>query len=706
MPMSQDPAAQDFSAASLNVVAPAMLSSDVGGMAHAGLTAPMGSTAVVPAVRPELLSVGTDGVGTEPFRNPVGHPPSGALPSPEARGPAPSTPFIGVAPPQTPEQALVVTVGGTPEPASASARSAQRGALVARNLPTGSSAGPLAGLPASVARIDTLPAMAQGMGTGAGTTTPAASRRQVAPFAPGAAQQPPAAAAGPVPQRPARPQGTPAFARPGGAPPRTPGVTTTGALNSTQSLMPLPPPPPHPPRARKRAASAAAPASRVPSEAPVSAASAEPAASRPSASSPADSNSLLHRDGLDKMIKEAVSKGVKEGMRTLVMELTSVRRTCDAMSTTLSSLCTTVNAQGVGTERTAVALQHLSGAVHGGFSSVMDVVEPGKADAKQPGQREKSASAAASLAAAADRGDVQAIRQLATINESKLKDIRKKYQSFVKQDMLGADVSAKSFPSTAASQRLRVDAVRNILNVNADEAKEYLDSSRYYFVQKKSGLPVKKRVGTKLTLTLPHIFQAMKRLIVPVFLKRVGSSKKDITSDMCELWKESCAYATSHKGREGVADALRAVYRKERMFSRLVTPTGVGQVSYVRATYGVFAIMCMLLRSYFDDVIGADAKKITVTDATGEDGSVASDDDDVGGDPGDSDASQDGDADRAGDSNRMMYNERWQTELHRLNPYVPRSTDVLHGISLIDGDSIYRAAAGPPEGNTPSDAGS
>lgn len=695
MPMSQDVGARDFTAASFNVDEPALRASHVGSAAYGGMTAPMRTTPVVNPGRFGLLANTTDPVGTGPIPNPVGDAPVGARPHVDARAPVPSGYSIGVASFQTPEQALAVTVGAASASPSTGTTVAPRGPPAACSSPTPSAPVPPAPVTAPAARTGVPPAMAQGVDTG--------TRDQGAPFAAAAARPPRAATPGPEPHPPTLVQGTPALSQPAGAASGTPAVMPVGASLSVRSLMPVPPPPPHRPRLRKRAARAAASASPPSSQAAVVPARPVPGAPPPL---PAEPNSSVDRDGLDNMIKDAVSKGIREGMRGLQLEVTNVRRTCEAMSTTLSSLCTTVNAQGIGTERTAVALQDLSGAVHGGFSSVMGAVEPAKADAKQQSDRGKSAPTVASLIAAADRGDEKAIRSLAAVNETNLKHIRQKYQALVKRDMFAADVSAKSFPSTALSRRLRVDAVQAVMNVNVHEGKEYLDSRLYFFVQNKTALPVKKRVCSKLTLTLPHFFQAMKRLIVPVFLKRVGSSKKELTSDSCALWKENCVYATSHKGREGIAEAIRTVYRKERMLNRIVSPTGVGQVPYVRATYGVFAMMCMLLRSYFDDVIAADAKNGKVAGPTGGDTGMASDEDDDKDTPADSDASQDGDADPAGDCNRMMYNVRWQAELHRLNPYVPRSTDVLYGISLIDGDSIYRAAPGPPEGNTPSDAGS
>lgn len=56
-------------------------------------------------------------------------------------------------------------------------------------------------------------------------------------------------------------------------------------------------------------------------------------------------------------------------------ELAELRKASELMSATLTTLCTTVNNQGVGSERTTQALQRLHEAVRGGFSSLVPATD-------------------------------------------------------------------------------------------------------------------------------------------------------------------------------------------------------------------------------------------------------------------------------------------------------------------------------------------
>lgn len=77
-----------------------------------------------------------------------------------------------------------------------------------------------------------------------------------------------------------------------------------------------------------------------------------------------------------KAIENAVIKATRDGLRPVTIELTAVRTSMVAVKTSLDAMCTTVNAQGMESERAARALQHLEGAVKGGFSDVIEIVEP------------------------------------------------------------------------------------------------------------------------------------------------------------------------------------------------------------------------------------------------------------------------------------------------------------------------------------------
>lgn len=401
----------------------------------------------------------------------------------------------------------------------------------------------------------------------------------------------------------------------------------------------------------------------------------------------------MSADEIAKLVKESVAKGIKDGLRGLQAEVVAVRRACDANSTTLSTLSTTVNNQGIGTERTAFALQKLSGAVEGGLSSFME--QAGAKDEKTERKGDQSAPSAESICAAAERGDINARRHLATVNEAHLKDVRKVYQTTLKKEMFTTDVSCKSFPTSASTRRHRINAIQVVLKLSEDDAEAYLDSCQFYHGKNKASMPVKQRVASKLVLTLPHIFQGMKRLVVPVFLRSVNLTKKDITSDICELWKEDDTYCKSPKGRAAIATALSAIYRKEGLLERIIKPRGVGQLSYVQASTGFYAQVSMLIRSYLDDIIAREEK--SKKDQESCDGAESDDRNGKDTGDGDSDGEKDGDDLGANDSKRMMYNTRWQAELIRVNAFLPRSTNALYGVALVDGDSPYRATSGPAE---------
>lgn len=486
---------------------------------------------------------------------------------------------------------------------------------------------------------------------------------------------------------------------------RAPVSQARDAPPSFPELMSTLPPPPSRARNRKRKAQQPVTSGqRASSPAPL--ASAPAAGTTPSSPASSGLEQTTPATGLPRevatLVQASVSKGLKEGLRGVRADLTGLRHTCDAMSTTLSALCTTVNTQGVGTERTAVALQHLRGAVQGGFTSVMGVVEPSNADKIRKGKSTASDHTAASLIDAAERGDLDAMLQVADDNESKLKDIRKAYQMSLKKEMFTVNVSAKCFPTAATTRRHRLSAVQVVMGMSAEDAAAYIDSSIFFPVKKKGCKPVKRRVASKLIVTLPHIFQTMKRLIVPVYLKSINVSKKFITSDICELWLADGVYVKTPKGRAAITSCLSSVYRKDGIKERIVEPRGVGEVSYITSSLGMFAMISMLVRSYLEEIVAAELnkKKDTASASSMDPDELDGGDDDDG-----SECSDDGDVlDGGKDSRRTLYYTRWQEELVRVHAWVPRTTEVLYGLSIVDGADQYRAAAGPPQGDTPSDA--
>lgn len=458
--------------------------------------------------------------------------------------------------------------------------------------------------------------------------------------------------------------------------------------------MPLPPPP-HRSTSRKRPARTLDAAARRISAATTTTARETAAcpSSRDASAAEPTAPYIMSPGAVTQVVKDAVAMGLKDGLRGIRADLNALRQTCAATAETVATLCTTVNTQGVGAERTAVALKNLSGAVQGGFSSVMDVVEPASAEVKNKGV--VPASTAASLTAAAETGNLDAMRKVALLNESHLKDIRKVYQSTLKKDMLTTNESAKSFPTTAMTQRHRMNPVRTVMKFNDDEASDYLDSVLYYPVQKKNGAPVKRRVVSKLVVTLPHIFQGMKRLSVPVSLKRVGLSKKKITGDTCALRKKDNSYFRSPRGRGGIAAAITVIYRKEGLLERLVEAQGVGDLPYAVASTGFFSMVSMFVRSFVEQTIVAEAKNKKDDESNDDNDSVASGDDDAAND---SDVDDIDGMESFMDNKRMLHNTRWQAELIRVDGVLPRSADVLHGFALVDGHSAYCAGSGPPQG--------
>ncbi|KAK1865425.1 hypothetical protein I4F81_007956 [Pyropia yezoensis] len=267
--------------------------------------------------------------------------------------------------------------------------------------------------------------------------------------------------------------------------------------------------------------------------------------------------------------------------------------------------------------------------------------------------------------------------------------------------MFTVDVTAKCFPTTALTRKFRIDAVGVVMKLQSEEAEAYLDSFQYYLALKKGSKPVKRRVASKLVLSLPHIFQSMKRMVVPIYLKQIKLTKKAVTRDLSELWKQDCTYAKSPRGRAAIGAAINATYRKEEILNRFVTPPGLGQVSHTLASMGMYTIVSMLVRSFLDDVIAADTKN-KKDDESGDDVDGGESDD---GDAGDDEAASDRGEDGGGissskDNRRMLYNTRWQEELVRLDRCLPRSSEAIYGVALVDGVDAYRAAVGPPEGVT------
>lgn len=690
MPTSQDPEVGGFTAASAVGGPPGAPHVNADG--NRGVTGAVGNatSAPVAAVSPRSAIGGMQMSFMPPAL--IGSA-LGAVPVPGGIQPLGSGLALGVPPRQMPEEAMgIVRRAQSHQPAAGSAHSGTTGN------PAGVPSAHLPGTPATGAR--NVPVNGLPVGSQVDAQLPSSISQPSCGGAPmsGAAAATRSSTVGGAPPEAGVTRHAAVMAPRGDVAPRSSAGALRGGSPSSESLMPIPLPSQRP-RSRKRAAPSPPARQSVPSAATRGATAAP--------SSPALLATALSTspqgvdDAVAKVLRDAVAKGLKDGLRGVQAEVTALRQTCSAMSTTLSALSTSVNTQGVGNERTAVALQQLSGAVRGGFSSVMDKVEPSSGDVKRKGKRVMPTPTAAELAVAAENGDEGAKRQLAVINEANLKSIRKEYQSMLKKHMFTVDVTAKCFPTTAHTRRVRIDAVGVIMKLNTEEAEAYLDSRQYYLALKKGSTPIKRRVASKLVLSLPHIFQSMKRMVVPIYLKQVKLTKKAVTSDVCELWKQDCTYAKSPRGRAGIGAAINATYRKEDILDRFITPPGVGQVPHTIASLGMYTIVSMLVRSFLDDVIAAEAKNKKGNDSGDDIDSADSDDGDAGGDDAASDRADDDDGiSSAKDSRRMLYNTRWQEELVRLDRYLPRTTERLFGVALVDGDHVYRAAAGPPEGDT------
>lgn len=690
MPFSQDVFDEERTAASWNCGASQVPETNFSDLPVASLTQPLDAQGVLPP----LLS---NGAGAGFVAQPEARPTPAAVPPAGEPLQALSQQIVGVAPLQTPSQALALVDRGrpgrtrvgraattmSPPPLGREPMSPSAPALTA--IPAGSLGTRVSGAqpnqreapPALTPIATSVPARGAGDGT----------ECTVEGGLPAAVESPRLSASLPLQQRQA---------------PSASAPEQRGLSDLTDGLMALPPPAPPRPRSRKRTASASALSG---SRASSSERRSQP---RPSASAPssplspgstASAGMGVTADEIAKLINDAVAKGVKDGLRSVQSEVAGVRQTCAAISNTLSTVCTNVNTQGIGTERTAVALRNLSGAVQGGFSSVMNVVESTQTEEKRKSTRVEAKGSQATLAAAAEKGDFDAMRKLADVNEANLKEIRKVYHCTLKKEMFSTDVSAKSFPSSSVTGRHRVNAVQMVMKLKENEAHAYLDSCLYYHVKRKQSAPVKRRVSSKLVLTLPHIFQAMKRLILPVYLNSINVSKRDLTSDICQVWKADCSYAKAPMARSGIAAAISTIYRKEGLPERIVKPTGVGQVKYVIASMGMYSMVSMLVRGHLDDIIAAAAK----TKKKAGNGADGDDCEEVEPDQleDDDDSAESDNDDGKKESKRMLYNTRWQAELVRMNQVLPRTRDVLHGLSLVDGDNPYRGVSRPPERETP-----
>ncbi|KAK1865424.1 hypothetical protein I4F81_007955 [Pyropia yezoensis] len=398
MPTSQDP--DGVGATAANAIGGSPRAPDINAHDNRGVAGAVGSAtaAAVAGVTPAVDVMRMGSVPTTFLGTTVS-----ALPHPVHMQPFGPGPALGVPSRQTPEQALAIARGvpsGVPAGGNELPVASSPGGVPSTQLPATPASAPGDGLPRLQLGTQVPSSVAQPPGGGVATPGAAAltgtSTRGGAPPAAGGTGQ----VAAITPRR--------------ATAPRPSAAELQRASPSSNSLMPNPLPA-QPPRSRKRAASSppARPSGRL-------ATAVVPSSPTLLATELATSPPGL-REALAKVVSDAVAKGLKDGLRRAAVEVTALRQTCSVISTTLSALSTSVNTQGVGNERTAVALQQLSGAVRGGFSSVMDKVEPGAREVKRKGKRVMPAPTMVELMAAAEDGDDGAKRQVAVMNEASLK---------------------------------------------------------------------------------------------------------------------------------------------------------------------------------------------------------------------------------------------------------------------------------------------
>lgn len=430
--------------------------------------------------------------------------------------------------------------------------------------------------------------------------------------------------------------------------------------------MPSPPPPrPLRPRQRKRPAVTPPEAAQQPPSIPgvidVGASLAEEELLGPLRESCAPQGVKLAQTS-EKLIKDTISKGLRDSVRGVHSELSGLRKAYDSMSTTLIILCTTVNNQGVGSERTAQALQRLQGAVRGGFFSFIN-----KSEAPSDGL------AAEELAKPVGAADVNASSDLhgknwetlpladkqkvAPRNLEVLSNVRDKSNETLVKAMLTADVSAEALPDAADTKEHVHAAVRAVFNVPEDDVLGYLDSWLHFPARQPNSEPVNARVSSKLGLVLPHLLEGFRRHIIPVYFKHINLVLPDVTKDVSEQWIEKDKFTPSDAGTDAVTEALRSLYRRWGAGQRIVTKPSIGNHPHVNSTVGTYALVSLLVRNNVEDTIATLSK-------TEEE-----------------------------DMKKPPVYQQWQVELGRVSRFLPWDDKVHNGLRLVDGADPQRAEA-------------
>lgn len=205
-----------------------------------------------------------------------------------------------------------------------------------------------------------------------------------------------------------------------------------------------------------------------------------------------DDGRLTLPDGASKLIQDAVAKAQRDALRPVLTELTAMRPSIVAFKTSLDTLCTTVNTQGVGNERAAQALQLLQGTVKGGFSTVLGVVDSvdpiGQCKGKGKAVKKRATAAAASSGSASgasragadqvvDEKQALALKRREAMQNSKtLNKVRDTLKKDLIKLMFYSTSTSSAYPDLAITKRLARASVKTVLKITEAASREYLSS--------------------------------------------------------------------------------------------------------------------------------------------------------------------------------------------------------------------------------------
>lgn len=322
------------------------------------------------------------------------------------------------------------------------------------------------------------------------------------------------------------------------------------------------------------------------------------------------SQAVHFTDASRALIKDSISKSLRDGLRGLQSELAGLRKARDSLSTTLNILSTTVSHQGVGKERTAHASKELQGAGLGRFSGVLEHQSgaPSNADAAQAPYTPPSApSTGASWESQGgkrwDELQLAKKHKIAARNQGTLCAVRDKCKETLVKAIFRTDVSADALPDVVETKQHVHVAVRAVLNVPEDRVQGYLDALVYFPSRQPGSEPVKARISAKLALVLPHLSQGFRRHLVPVYFKHLPLPLSDLNKDVSSLGLDEDKNTHSDAGTDAVTEALRSLYRRWGGGHRVLSRPSVGEHPHVNTTVGSYALVSLLVCNHLDDAV-------------------------------------------------------------------------------------------------------